>query len=70
MCPDYPIYVVNLKKREDRREQMESKMKRAGINSYNFFEAVHGKELEPTPELFSLFEDNDFELFMILDRFP
>ena len=58
--PSYPIHIINLKKREDRRQQIESKMKRAGINSYNFFEAVNGKELEPTPELFSLFERNDF----------
>ncbi len=58
--PDYPIYVVNLKKREDRREQMKKKIEKVGIKTYNFFEAVNGKELELIPELCLLFERNDF----------
>lgn len=58
--PTYPIYIVNLKRRKDRRENMERQLKLSGIDSYEFFEAVDGKELNASSELFSLFERNDF----------
>ena len=56
----YPIHIINLKTRQDRKEKIEQKLKLSGINSYDFFEAINGKELEPSSELFSLFERNDF----------
>jgi GR25 family glycosyltransferase involved in LPS biosynthesis len=56
----YPIHIINLKKRQDRKEKIEQKLKLSGINSYDFFEAIDGKELEPSSDLFSLFERNDF----------
>ena len=35
-------------------------MQRENITNYEFFQAVNGKELEPTNELYYLFERNDF----------
>jgi len=58
--PTYPIYIVNLKRRKDRRDNMEKQLKLSGIDSYNFVEAVDGKALNASSELFSLFERNDF----------
>ena len=57
---NYTIKIINLKKRTDRREKMETKLKDANINKYEFFEAINGKELTSTPELLSLFKMNDF----------
>jgi GR25 family glycosyltransferase involved in LPS biosynthesis len=54
------IKVVNLKRREDRRMQMEEQLKKANITNFDFFVAVDGKELQSSVELYSLFEDNDF----------
>ena len=56
----YPIYIINLKRRKDRRENVEQQLKLSGIDSYNFVEAVDGKALNASSELFSLFERNDF----------
>ena len=58
---NYTIKIINLKKRSDRREKMEIKLKNIDINNYDFFEAIDGKELTSTPELFSLFKMNDFK---------
>ena len=57
---NYTIKIINLKKRTDRRETMETKLKNEDVNKYEFFEAINGKELTPTPELLSLFKMNDF----------
>ena len=57
---NYTIKIINLNKRTDRREKMKTKLKNLYINKYDFFEAVDGKELTPTPELLSLFKMNDF----------
>lgn len=37
-----PIYVINLKRREDRRKHMELEFKKHNIKDYEFFEAVDG----------------------------
>lgn len=39
-----PIYVINLKRREDRRQHMESEFKKHNIKNYQFFEAVDGSD--------------------------
>ena len=57
---NYTIKIINLNKRTDRREKMKTKLKNLHINKYDFFEAIDGKELTPTPELLSLFKMNDF----------
>ena len=57
---NYTIKIINLKKRSDRREKMETKLKSVHVNKYEFFEAIDGKELTSTPELLSLFKMNDF----------
>jgi len=56
------IKIINLKRREDRKNSMISQFERENIksNQYKFIEAVDGNELIPTAELFSLFERNDF----------
>ena len=55
------LRVVNLEKREDRKETMINRFKDAGIENYDFFKAVDGKLLEPSLELKKLFEGNDFQ---------
>ena len=43
---NYTIKIVNLKKRTDRREKMETKFKNVHSNKYDFFEAVSYKSEE------------------------
>lgn len=50
-------FVVNLKRRTDRKENIE---KLFGSIEYEFFEAVDGKQLQGTPEIQKLFAGNDF----------
>jgi GR25 family glycosyltransferase involved in LPS biosynthesis/glycosyltransferase involved in cell wall biosynthesis len=56
------IKIINLKRREDRKKSMIKQFEIENIKStqYEFIEAVDGNELIPTPELFLLFERNDF----------
>ena len=39
-----PIYVINLKHREDRRKHIEAEFKKHNIKDYEFFEAVDGSD--------------------------
>lgn len=39
-----PVYVINLKRREDRRKHIESEFKKYNIKDYEFFEAVDGSD--------------------------
>lgn len=55
-----PIKILNLKRRPDRRQEMENKLKAVGIANYEFIEAVDGKLLQPSLELKHLFRNNDF----------
>jgi len=55
-----PIYIINLNKRTDRKEKIEKNLINSQIDSFNFFEAINGKELKSSDKLFSLFERNDF----------
>ena len=53
------IKIVNMKRRPDRKEQLEKQLVNVGIHSYEFIEAVDGNELTPFEELRLLFERND-----------
>jgi GR25 family glycosyltransferase involved in LPS biosynthesis/SAM-dependent methyltransferase len=56
----YTIKVINLKHRNDRRNNITNIMKQENIQNFEFFEAINGKELQLTDELIKLFERNDF----------
>lgn len=59
-APAATTYVVNLKRRPDRRKAMETLLDSVGIKGYTFYEAVDGQILTPTAELARLFHGNDF----------
>ena len=51
--------VINLKRRSDRKENIKKLFSDKNIE-YSFFEAIDGKELKGTLELYKLFLNNDF----------
>lgn len=51
----YKLICVNLKRRNDRREEMIKKFEAENVTDYCFFEAVDGKEIQPKDERLSLF---------------
>jgi GR25 family glycosyltransferase involved in LPS biosynthesis/tetratricopeptide (TPR) repeat protein len=53
-------YVINLRRRPDRKEAVIQEFAKAGISDYTFVEATDGATLEPTPAMAALFDDNDF----------
>ena len=53
-------YCVNLERRGDRRKEMIPKLNAVGLSDTDFFQAVDGKKLTLTPELYRLFKNNDF----------
>lgn len=53
-------FIINLKRRTDRKEEMEKTFDSAGFMDYEFVEAVDGSTLEPTEEISKLFAGNDF----------
>jgi len=56
----YTTKIINLKRREDRKNLMASKLSEQNITNYEFFEAVDGKLLEPSQHIKNLFKNNDF----------
>ncbi len=54
------MFVVNLKRRPDRREAVMKQFTGQGITDYAFVEAVDGKGLTATPDIVKLFAGNDF----------
>lgn len=54
------IRILNLKRREDRKNIMIERLKEANIDNYDFIEAVDGENLEANKTLEKLFRDNDF----------
>jgi GR25 family glycosyltransferase involved in LPS biosynthesis/glycosyltransferase involved in cell wall biosynthesis len=54
------IQIVNLKRREDKKNQMTNRLNKNGITNYEFVEAVDGTELQPTVTLKKLFANNNF----------
>ncbi len=57
-----PIKIINLEKRQDRKENTIKEFARHNINSANleFIKGVDGSKLEPTMEIYNLFKNNDF----------
>ena len=53
-------FVINLKRRTDRKEEMEKTFDAAGFTDYEFINAVDGSKLETTDEISQLFAGNDF----------
>jgi GR25 family glycosyltransferase involved in LPS biosynthesis len=56
----YPVKVVNLKRRQDRKDNIVNLFKSINFTEYEFFEGVDGKELKKTAEIIKLFRGNDF----------
>jgi GR25 family glycosyltransferase involved in LPS biosynthesis len=56
------IFVINLKKREDRKTNIIHLFKEVGIedNKYFFYEGINGKNIPLTLEIKNLFQGNDF----------
>lgn len=57
-----PIRIINLERRQDRKNKTIQQLKDAGFESseYKFIVATDGSNLVPTPELKTLFNYNDF----------
>ena len=56
---DYNIKVINMKSRNDRLGLISDKLRKENL-SFQRYEAIDGRELTLTPELLTLFKDNDF----------
>lgn len=56
----FPIKVINLERRPDRKERSEKILRNNGITDYEIIKAVDGKSLQPTKELYDIFKGNDF----------
>ena len=54
------IKVINLERRPDRKEEVISLFNKHNVTNYEFVEAVDGKTLELTKDIFNLFQHNDF----------
>ena len=54
------IRVINLKRREDRKQMMIEQFERECITNFEFVEAIDGRQLNETEELTLLFEGNNF----------
>ena len=57
---NYKIKIVNLKKRNDRRKNIENIFKKINFENYSFYEAVDGKNIPLNLEIKNLFTNNDF----------
>jgi len=57
---NYKIKIVNLKKRNDRRKNIENIFKKINFENYSFYEALDGKNIPLNLEIKYLFENNDF----------
>lgn len=54
------LYVINLERRPDRKYKMEQIFFNQNIHDYEFVNAVDGKELFASDEIYKLFYGNDF----------
>lgn len=57
---NYKTVCVNLARRADRKAEMVKLFEQTGIDNYEFFEAVDGKNMTVTDEIVEMFEGNDF----------
>lgn len=58
---DFKTVVINLKRRPDRKAEMEAQLKRQNFTDYEFMDAVDGKELVATEYIYELFKGNNFQ---------
>jgi GR25 family glycosyltransferase involved in LPS biosynthesis len=56
----YKIFVINLKKREDRKKNVESIFQNINFEEYSFYEGIDGLYMSETLEIKELFTGNDF----------
>ena len=56
----YKIIVLNLKKREDRRNNIFELFNNIDFEKYYFYEGIDGKNIPLTLEIKNLFNGNDF----------
>ena len=54
------FFIINLKKREDRKEKIKNIFDSIYFKDYEFYEAIDGKKLKLNCEIKNLFKDNDF----------
>jgi len=57
---NYKIKILNLKKRNDRRKNIENNFKKINFENYSFYEALDGKNIPLNLEIKNLFINNDF----------
>jgi GR25 family glycosyltransferase involved in LPS biosynthesis len=55
----FPIHIINLERRTDRKDNMIAQLELENITEYSFFKAVDAKGLEATEEIINLFRGND-----------
>jgi len=58
---NFPIKIINLERRPDRKELTIKELEKNNIKDYQFVKAVDGKKLEPTLELKKIFQGNNFK---------
>jgi len=56
----YKIFIINLKKRDDRKKNMELLFENKLNKEYFFYEAIDGQEIKLNIEIKNLFKNNDF----------
>jgi GR25 family glycosyltransferase involved in LPS biosynthesis/tetratricopeptide (TPR) repeat protein len=56
---NFIINIINLNRRQDRKEKMIHQMNQANITNYEFFDAIDGKNTEPSMFIKKLFEKNN-----------
>jgi len=56
----YPIKIINLKRREDRKEKLLKYFIKENVENYEFVEACDAYKLEPSKEIQELFKGNNF----------
>ena len=57
---NWQIICVNLEKRIDRKNKIIELFNQNNITNYKFYNAIDGKSLEPSIEIYNLFKNNDF----------
>lgn len=56
MKPNYKILCINLERRTDRRQKMTEKFKKSNLDSYHFFNAIDGHNMNPSNSLLKYFK--------------
>lgn len=57
---NYKTYIINLKHRTDRKEKIINTFKNTNFN-FEFYDAIYGKDLIESDEIFKLFQNNNFD---------